>query len=815
MTFVSYAQNFEDVMLWRALKHVAQGFWIDVGAAHPDEYSVTRTFSDQGWRGINIEANPSYAPRIASARPRDVTLAVAAGAGSLPVHFFEVVGTGLSTTDHAIAEQHRAAGFEVREHEVPSRRLASICDEFAPHDIHFLKIDVEGAERDVLAGADFIRHRPWIVLVEATKPLSQEQTHAEWEDLLLAADYRFVWFDGLNRFYIAAERWEELAPAFVVPANVFDDFIRAADAEHLNRIIDAEMRARQAEARIGQAELRAAQAEARAREEEGRAGQAEARAAQAEAQAVQAEASAQQAEAQTRHAEARVKQAVAQAESHAAQEAARAAAAQERADEANVRLAQVYASTSWRTTGPMRAGRRLMQKRVGVALQEAGMPQSRVQRLKRVMGEGGGATKKAGRLAFYLVTRAASRLPGAGTVGQRLERIAPRPWGWLRQRGDAYLAAALQDEVPPPSPEPGRAMVRPAITYTGSTGRRTRIVHQFHSGSAPGDAVTNSLLLMRDWLRGQGYASEIFVQHRHPALEAELLEIDDLPAHDDYALVVHHSMGYDALDRILALPVQKVLMYHNITPSKFLQGLPVYIHYADLGRQQLGIMRPYMVAALADSEFNALELRSAGYDAPVACPFLFDVRRLLTEAAGQRSVSDLFTILFVGRVVPSKGQADLVDAFAAFRAAFGAACRLVLVGKAEADGAPYPTEIHQRIALHGLKDQVILTGAVSDDELHDWYRTADLYVSLSHHEGFGVPLVEAMAHGVPILAWPAGAVPYTLGGAGVLLPERSPEAVGRTMLELARDPDLRAHIASRQADVLEGFQLDRHAPKLM
>ncbi|BAV51788.1 hypothetical protein MesoLj113a_56970 [Mesorhizobium sp. 113-1-2] len=250
-------------MLWRALKHIPQGFWIDVGTADPDEYSVTRAFSDHGWCGINIEANPPYVARIAGARPRDVTLGVAAGASAGSVPFFEVVGTGMSTMDRVIAEQHRVAGYEIREHEVPSRILASICADYAPADIHFLKIDVEGTERDVLARAVWTSHRPWIVLLEATKPNPQEQNHLKWEPLLLAANNRLVWFDGLNRFYIAAEFWDELAPASAAPPNLFDDFVRATGAEHLNRIVGAETRAGQAEERAGQAAAHAAQADTR------------------------------------------------------------------------------------------------------------------------------------------------------------------------------------------------------------------------------------------------------------------------------------------------------------------------------------------------------------------------------------------------------------------------------------------------------------------------------------------------------------------------------------------------------------------------
>jgi glycosyltransferase involved in cell wall biosynthesis len=191
-------------------------------------------------------------------------------------------------------------------------------------------------------------------------------------------------------------------------------------------------------------------------------------------------------------------------------------------------------------------------------------------------------------------------------------------------------------------------------------------------------------------------------------------------------------------------------MYHNITPPEFLSDFPELIPYSELGRRQLSLMRPHMAAALADSEFNALELRSHGYDSPVTCPFLFDTDQLIRahRSSDPPCSSAPFTVLFVGRLVASKGQADLVDAFAEFRRGWGAPCRLVLVGRMAAPDASYPLEVRRRIDLHSLRDDVLITGPVSDAALHEWYRAAHLYVSLSHHEGFGVPLVEAMAHEV-------------------------------------------------------------------
>ncbi len=227
MTFVSFAQNYEDVMLWRALKDVSAGFYVDVGANDPDQDSVTRAFYERGWSGINIEPVAAYHEKLSRSRPRDVNLQVAAGIVEGERTLYEIPGTGLSTLDADIADRHRASGMEVRRVNVHERPLGSILAEYATGDIHFLKIDVEGAELDVLAGADFVRQRPWIVVVEATAPLTRIPSHKTWEHFLAAADYVFAYFDGLNRYYVASER-SNLA-AFIGPPSAADDFVRAVE----------------------------------------------------------------------------------------------------------------------------------------------------------------------------------------------------------------------------------------------------------------------------------------------------------------------------------------------------------------------------------------------------------------------------------------------------------------------------------------------------------------------------------------------------------------------------------------------------------
>jgi len=224
MTFVSFAQNREDVVLFRALKDVTTGFYIDVGAHDPSLDSVTRAFYERGWHGINLEPSSYWFSRLEAARPRDTNLNLAASDANGELEFDEIAGTGLSTSNADIGRRHREAGIHpVTRRRVAAASLKSICEANAVTEVHFLKIDVEGTEKAVLAGMDFRKVRPWIVVVEAVDPISHAPTQNEWEHLLLDADYEFALFDGLNRFYCDRGRLG-IKQRLLAPANVLDKY---------------------------------------------------------------------------------------------------------------------------------------------------------------------------------------------------------------------------------------------------------------------------------------------------------------------------------------------------------------------------------------------------------------------------------------------------------------------------------------------------------------------------------------------------------------------------------------------------------------
>lgn len=221
---ISYASNNEDIILWHTLSTISKGVYIDVGAQHPVADSVTKIFYEHGWNGLNIEPVRLYHALLEADRPRDINIQAAAMATSGTIEFHEISESGLSTTNGKIALQHEKLGYTVNRYCVPSVTLSEICCLHKITEVHFLKIDAEGAEQEVLQGANLNELRPWIIVVEATEPNTQIPSHERWEYLLTDAGYNFVFFDGVNRFYLSPDH-PELRRKLSIPANVFDEFI--------------------------------------------------------------------------------------------------------------------------------------------------------------------------------------------------------------------------------------------------------------------------------------------------------------------------------------------------------------------------------------------------------------------------------------------------------------------------------------------------------------------------------------------------------------------------------------------------------------
>ena len=337
-------------------------------------------------------------------------------------------------------------------------------------------------------------------------------------------------------------------------------------------------------------------------------------------------------------------------------------------------------------------------------------------------------------------------------------------------------------------------------------------VHQFHPVLAPGDAMSSHVFALQKRLRGWGHDAHAY------AVEAKSGADDVLPYRrlfrdvgPDDLVLLHFSMGNEVFTQLAKLRARKVLVYHNITPAEFFRGInPHAATHARLGRRQLVELAPAMDLAIGVSAYNQHELDAAGYARTAHVPILIDWQRYdraPDDAVMARWEQVRPLLLFVGRVSPHKRQDDLIRMLAYYRACIDPNARLVLVGGYR-DQPQYDARLEKLVKALHLEPAVTFAGAVSTAELVAYYRSASAFVSLSEHEGFGVPLLEAMRFDVPVIAFDAAAVGETVGGAGVLLADRdlaqAAEAVG---LVLERR-ELREQLVAAGRRRLEDFDPD-------
>lgn len=233
---ISFSQNGEDILIDRVFRKKT-GFFIDIGAFHPLGDSVTKYFSLEGWRGINIEPDSAIFAELQRDRPNEINLCCAIGRTRGTVTFHQLANRGMSTiSPEQLAGLSASERAGARSFTVEMRTLADVCAEFVTGEIDFLKIDVEGAEGDVLHGADWRRFRPRLLVIEATKPMSSEPNCETWEPFLLSQDYLLQCCDGINRYYLRRED-ESLAAQLSVPVNVLDLYITCREFQLRNELL--------------------------------------------------------------------------------------------------------------------------------------------------------------------------------------------------------------------------------------------------------------------------------------------------------------------------------------------------------------------------------------------------------------------------------------------------------------------------------------------------------------------------------------------------------------------------------------------------
>ena len=339
-------------------------------------------------------------------------------------------------------------------------------------------------------------------------------------------------------------------------------------------------------------------------------------------------------------------------------------------------------------------------------------------------------------------------------------------------------------------------------------------IHQWVPAAHRGDAIGDSARTVREMLRRMGHESEIFALTIDDDLRGDVLPFADPSAARGDVTIFHFALPSPMTDAFARLTGAKVLQYHNITPASFFAPYdPGLFRLAALGRQELATLAGRVDLALGDSEFNRQELESLGFPATGVLPIAVNTARLTCAPARpalERILSDgLINILFVGRIVPNKKIEDHIRLAELYKRYIDSYYRFIFVGRY--DGLPrYYAQIRALIAEYDmLPERFWFTGAVPDVDLAAFYRWADAYVSLSEHEGFCVPLVEAMASDVPIVAYGAGAVPETLGGAGLLFAPKDLEVAAELLGTVVYDHGVRARVLDGQRRRLQDFAPSR------
>jgi glycosyltransferase involved in cell wall biosynthesis len=338
-------------------------------------------------------------------------------------------------------------------------------------------------------------------------------------------------------------------------------------------------------------------------------------------------------------------------------------------------------------------------------------------------------------------------------------------------------------------------------------------VHQFVPSFYAHDAVGAHARQLRQLLRELGLRSEIYTLDGDAGTD-EVLPVTRFSPRArsaDTALVYQLATGSALAPWFGARPEVKLVNYHNVTPARFFDAWSLDAAAAvATGRRQLRALAATAAVGLAVSAFNQAELVEAGYRATAVAPVLVDLGAVPPDpdaAARLASAKVGLEVLFVGRIAPNKAQHDLVKALAVYRRIYDPAARLQLVGGVAVPR--YQTALAGFVEDLGLGEAVTLTGPVSPGVLAAHYRNADVFVCLSEHEGFCVPLLEAMHHGLPVIAYGAAAVPETLGGAGLVLADKSPATVAAAIHAVRADADLRAELVAAGSARLEEFRPDR------
>ena len=336
-------------------------------------------------------------------------------------------------------------------------------------------------------------------------------------------------------------------------------------------------------------------------------------------------------------------------------------------------------------------------------------------------------------------------------------------------------------------------------------------INQWVPAAHRGDAVGDSARRVRDLLRARGFDSNLYALSIDDNLRDDVLPFDHVSSHAGDATILHFAVPSIMSTKLTQLKSRTIIQYHNITPAYFFAPYDSGIfRIAALGREELKTLVGHVDVALGDSEYNRQELATLGFTSTGVMPIIVDTERI-TGSPGEPALEEtllgdgLANILFVGRIVPNKKIEDIIRLAEHYKRYVDTDYRFIFVGRTDAVPRYYDTILALIAEYQMPKDRFIFTGTVTESDLATYYRASSAYISLSEHEGFCVPLVEAMSADLPLLAFGATAIPETLGGAGICFSPKDLEYAAEMLGLLVYDEAVRAKVIAGQQSRVANF----------
>ncbi len=341
-------------------------------------------------------------------------------------------------------------------------------------------------------------------------------------------------------------------------------------------------------------------------------------------------------------------------------------------------------------------------------------------------------------------------------------------------------------------------------------------IHQFSPSAHKGDGITNGMFYLRKILRELGFISEIYAENFEKEICNEVFYYTDIDKKDtQQILIVHYSIYYDFEAWINKLDVKKIMIYHNITPYKFFQEGTYLYEMCKRGKEYLPDLASKVDASIGDSDLNTEELLQNDFQNVKTIPLLMDVESI-RSAKWDKNLFDekapQFNIIFVGRIARNKAQHDLIEVANIYRDMCDDFKMYIIGG---ATDPSYKLELEDRIRQYNLEENVVLTDKVSNEELFAYYRSADLFLCMSEHEGFGIPLIESMLFNLPVMAYNSSNIKSTLNKGGILFNEKSPKYTASVIKILRENPAFKTEVLRTQKEALKIYEHENIVEKLV